>query len=205
MQTAVAETLAAAPAQPVEAAQQIEVTRMVEVTEIVQVEITSTPQPTQEATDTPTPQPTTTTTGTPTPVPAFGSNTNNAEPTLPIEPTGPLGLSLNQLINRYSAMTDLQKQDFAQTLPGKTIYWEAQVYNINTDGTIILDNPYGSGRVILKGVPIETAIKIDKDMLVDFRGMIESFGGTFGREIVVSQAEIVRYFFEPTATPTETR
>ena len=200
VQTAIAETMVAAPTLPAEPLSEVEVTRVVEVTKIVQLEITSTPKPTQEVTETP--EPTATSTVTPTVEKTSAFSSIEAEPTVPIEPTGPLGLSLNQLINRYSAMTDLQKQDYATTIPGKTVYWQAKVYNITTDGNIIMDNPYGSGRIILNGVPNETAILIDKDMLVDFRGMIESFGGTFGREIVVTNAEVVRYFLEPTATPT---
>lgn len=200
VQTSVAETLSAVPTQPAEALSEVEVTRVVEVTKIVQLEITSTPRPTQEATETP--EPTSTSTVTPTVEATSAFSSSAAEPTVPIEPTGPLGLSLNQLINRYAAMTDLQKVDYAATVPGKTVYWTAKVYNITTEGLIIMDNPYGAGRITLKGVPVETAILIDKDMLVDFRGMIESFGGTFGREIVVTNAEIVRYYLEPTATPT---
>ena len=196
VQTAVAETVSAAPTQPAAEVQEMEVTRVVEVTKLVQREITSTPMPTEEATETPVPTATSTVT------PTARQAGTNAEPTVPVEPTGPLGLSLNQLINRYAAMTDLQKEDFAATVPGKTVYWSARVYNITTDGEIIMDNPFGAGRVILKGVPAETAIQIDKEMLVDFRGMIESFGGTFGREIVVVNPEIVRFYVEPTATPT---
>jgi hypothetical protein len=201
VQTAVAETLTAAPVLPAGEIQELEVTRLVEVTRIVQVQITNTPEPTQEVTATPTSEPTATTTLTPTPGSAFTTGMTEAEPTSTIVPSGPLGLSLNQLINRYAAMTDLQKQDFAVTLPGKTVYWTAQVYNITTDGTLIMDNPYGAGRVMLIGVPLETAIRIDKDMLVDFRGMIVSFAGTFGREIVVANPEVVRYYVEATATP----
>ena len=202
LEIAVAETVAAIPPQPAEEIQEVEVTRVMEVTTVVQVEITSTPKPTEEVTETPTPEPTSTATETPTAERGAALTGSDAEPATPIEPSGPLGLSLNALINRYAAMTDLQKEDFATTLPGKTIYWTAQVYNVTTDGTVIMDNHYGAGRVILKGVPLETAINIDKDMLVDFRGMIESFGGTFGREIVVIDPEIVRYYVEPTITPT---
>lgn len=200
VQTAVAETVAALPTQPQEATQVLQVTQIVEVTKIVIVGVTATPAPptpTARATDTPAVSPT----------PAEfipAQPTATATPT-PIVESGPLGLTLNQLIRRYTDMTDLQKQEFVKTLPGKTVYWIGEVYNVATDGTIILDNPYGGGRVTLKGVPIETAIQIDKGMLVEFRGMIESFGGTFGREIVVANGEVVRYYFPPTPTPTSSR
>jgi hypothetical protein len=205
VETAVAETLAAAPEQPSGEVLEVEVTRVMEVTKVVQVPVTTTPEPTKDVTETATPESTATTTVTPTATSIFAAGETEAEPTAPIEPSGPLGLGLNQLINRYTGMTDLQKKEFAAALPGKTVYWTGQVYNIMTDGTIILDNPYGAGRVTLLGIAPEDAIDIDKDMLVDFRGMIVSFGGTFGRDIVITNAELVRYYFEPTATPTPGR
>jgi hypothetical protein len=194
LQQAVDETLAAMPTQPQEEIQVIEVTKVLEVTKIAVVGVTATPIPTSAASDTPTP----------TETPEAARPAASSTPT-PVTETGPLGLSLNQLIRRYSDMTDLQKQEFVKTLPGKTVYWIAEVYNITTDGTLILDNPYGGGRVTLKGIPVETALKIDREMLVEFRGMIESFGGSFGRDIVVTNGVIVRYYFEPTPTPTATR
>jgi hypothetical protein len=102
-------------------------------------------------------------------------------------------------------MTDLQRQDFLSTLPGKTVAWSGLVSNISTDGTISLDNPIGSGRVTLKGIPRETAIKIDLGMQVDFTGMIESIQGTYFTDIVITDGKIVRYFASPTATPTPRR
>ncbi len=196
IQTAVAGTLANAPARPAESTQVVEVTQVMEVTKIVEVIITSTPRPAEKATATTTLQPTVTTEVTPT-----VSTKAVTETARPIEASGPLGLSFNQLMQKYAGMTDLQKQDFAATLPGKTVVWTAQVYNITTEGIIILDNPYGSGRVTLKGIPIEIAIKIDKGMLVDFSGMIESFEGSFLNEIVVVDAKVIRYYEPPTATP----
>jgi hypothetical protein len=200
LQTALAETLAAMPTQPIDEVQAVEVTQVKEVTKIVVVGVTSTPAP---ATATPT------ITGTPEASPTAEAITG-ARPAAtstpsPVTPSGSLTLGLNQLIRRYTDMTDLQKQEFVKTLPGKTIFWMAEVYNVATDGTLILDNPYGGGRVTLKGVPVETAILIDRGMYVEFRGMIESFGGSFGREIVVTNADIVRFYYPPTPTPTSTR
>jgi hypothetical protein len=197
LQTAVAGTLAVLPTQIAESEKVIEITEIVEVTKVVEVRVTSTPQPTSEATATDTLEPTPEVTNTPT---LFVTST----PT-PIQPGDPLGLSFNQLIRRYADMTDLQKQEFVKTLPGKTVYWEAKVYNVLADGTILMDNPYGSGRVTLMGVPLETAIQIDKGMTVDFRGMIESVGGTLGRDIVVTNGDVVRFYVPPTATPTNSR
>jgi hypothetical protein len=200
LQTAVAETLAAMPPSPAEQIQVVEITELVRVTQLTVIDVTATPRPTEAATATLTP------TETPefTPTPGALLVESTATPT-PVTESGALGLTLNQLIRRYGDMTDLQKQEYAKTLPGKTVFWIAEVYNVTTDGTMILDNPYGGGRVTLKGVPIETALAIDKGMLIEFRGMIESFGGSFGRDIVVVNPVVVRYYFEPTATPTERR
>jgi hypothetical protein len=203
LQSAVEETMAAMPTQPQEELQVIEVTQVLEVTKFAVIEITTTPAPTKENTATPTP--TDTLEASPTPEPVLESMILITETPTPVTESGPLNLGFNQLIRRYTNMTDLQKQEFVKTLPGKTIYWNAEVYNITTDGTLVLDNPYGVGRVTLKGTPIETALEIDRGMLVDFRGMIQSFGGSFGREIVIINADIVRYYYPPTPTPTSTR
>ncbi len=201
IQTAVAGTLANAPARSSGAAQVVEVTQVKEVTKIVEVIVTSTPRPAEKATQTATSQPATATQATPT-VEALPASTRAVTDTpQPVVATGPLGLSFNQLMKKYADMTDLQKQDFAATLPGKTVSWTAQVSNITTEGVIILDNPYGSGRVTLQGIPLETAIKIDKGMLVDFTGMIESFEGTFLNQIVIVDAQVKSYYLPPTATP----
>jgi len=203
LQSAVEETLAAMPTQPQEEIQIIEVTQVLEVTKFAVIQITTTPAPTEDNTATPTPTNTPDASATPESITA--PIILSTETPTPVTESGPLDLSFNQLIRRYTDMTDLQKQEFVKTLPGKTIYWNAEVYNISTDGTLILDNPFGVGRVTLKGTPIETALEIDRGMLVDFRGMIESFGGSFGREIVVTNADIVRYYYPPTPTPTSTR
>jgi hypothetical protein len=200
VETAVAGTLAAAPAQPAGGEQVVEVTQIVEVTEIVEIRVTSTPEPTRLATETP--EPTATTEATPTEESISGVvEVVTATPT-PVTESGSLGLGFNQLINRYDGMTDLQKQEFIATLPGKTVYWIGQVNNIAADGTLNLDNPYGIGRMTLKGVDAETAVKINKNYLVEFNGMIEAFSGSLVPNITVTNVEIVRYYQPPTPTPT---
>jgi hypothetical protein len=81
------------------------------------------------------------------------------------------------------------------------VSWAAVVYNITTDGVLILDNPYAAGRVTLKGIPIENSLKINKGMLVDFTGTIESFDGSFLNEFVIIDGKILRAYEPPTATP----
>jgi hypothetical protein len=202
VQTAVAGTLAFAPVQPVETGQVVEVTRVMEVTKIVEVVVTSASRPTGVTTATATAQPEATEEATPTGEAGAASTQEATETARPIQASGPLGLTFNQLMKKFAGMTDLQKQDYVATLPGKTVSWTAQVNNITTAGIIILDNPYGTGRVTLKGIPIETAIQIDPGMLVDFSGMIESFEGTFFIEIVVVDAKVIRFYPPPTGTVT---
>lgn len=203
VQTAVAGTLGAPPAEPVVVTQLVEVTRVMEVTKIVEVIVAATANPTEKTT--PTVQPAATLEATPTAEASLAPTSAIPPTATPLEASGPLGLSFNQLLKKYADMTDLQKQAFVASLPGKTVSWTAQVYNITTDGIIILDNPYEAGRVTLKGVPIETALKIDTGMLVDFSGIIESFSGAFFPDIVIVDTQILRYYLPPSATPTSTR
>ena len=205
LKTAVAGTLSAAPIQPAENQQVTEITQVLEVTKIVEVRVSSTARPTDKNTPTSTPQPAGVDEATPTSEAAVGSTQSPTLTPVPIEPSGPLGLSLTSLVRKVDNMTDLQKQEYVASLPGKTVVWTAQVYNITPDGTINTYNPYGTGRVTMKGIPVETAIKIDKGMLVEFSGMIESYGGTLVPDIVVVNIKIIRYYQPPTPTPTPTR
>jgi hypothetical protein len=205
VQTAVSATLARMPVPQAEATRLVEVTQVMEVTKLVEVKITSTSKPAEKASATPS---ATATAETPTEANAGatgGEAATATETPQPVVPSGPLGLSFNQLMHQYADMTDLQKQQFAATLPGKMVDWTGQVYNITTEGVLVLDNPFGPGRVTVVGVPVEQAMKIDKGMLVDFTGMIASFEGSFLTEIGVVDAKITRTYELPTATPKQGR
>lgn len=204
VQTAVAGTLEAAPIQPIENQQVVEITQVKEVTKIIEVQITSAAKPTDKNTATATPQPAGSE-ATPTVEQAASIVNAPTDTPTPVEPGGSLGYSLTSLVKRYDSMTDLQKRDYVATLPGKTVFWTGQVYNITSDGIITLLNPFGTGKVTMKGIPVETAKKIDKGMLVEFTGMIESFGGTLVPDIVVVNIKLIRYYQPPTPTPTPTR
>jgi len=204
IETAVAGTLSVAPALEGEVVpQQVEVTRLVEITRVVKVEITSTLKPETKASATPTP--TITPSGALTTTLETATSTPEASPTGVTQSGGRLGLSLNQFINKYNGMTDLQKQDYIPGLPGKTVSWTAQVYNVTTEGLVILENPNSVGTITLKGVPHEIAIKLDRTMLVDFTGTIESFDGTALIQIILVDVKVIRYYVPPTSTPTNDR
>ncbi len=208
LQTAVAGTLAAAPANPVDVTKVVEVTRVVDVTRIVEVKITSTPQPTGTPTPTPTLEASLSVTDTAvlTGTAAVTETLTTAlEPTLTptfAETGKALGFTLNQLINKFLVMTDLQRENYVASLAGQTVIWSAQLYNITTDGLVQLDNPNSIGTVTLKGVPQDVALKMDKGMLVDFYGVIEKFEGAASPHIVLTDVKIYRYYLPPSATPT---
>jgi len=195
--TAVAGTVAAMPAG--DATQVIEVTQVVDVTRVSVIQYTPTPRPTEPPTDTPEPSDTPTPAPTETPRPPMPG-----EPTavITVEPSGEINLTLNQFLNQYKNMTDLQKKEYVATLPGKQVFWTAEVDNVTTDGLVELSNLFSSDSVVLVGVPYETAVKMDKKMLVDFKGMIQSFTGDFSPDIVVVDVTIVRVYNLPTPTPT---
>ena len=101
-------------------------------------------------------------------------------------------------------MTDLQRQQFALALPGKTIAWYASLSNVTSDGSVVMKFPFGlQGSIILTGVPAETAVKINKGDQVEFTGMIESFDIVFNT-MVISNVKIIAFYVEPTPTITPT-
>ena len=194
--TAVAGTVAAMPAG--DATQIIEVTQIVDVTRVSVVQYSPTPRPTEAPTNTPEPSNTPTPAPTETPRPAMPGDPTAV---ITVEPSGEINLTLSQFLTQYKNMTDLQKQEYVATLPGKQIFWTAEVDNVTQDGLVELSNLYSSDSVILVGVPYETAVKLDKNMLVDFKGMIQSFSGDFSPDIVVVDVNIVRFYNLPTPTP----
>lgn len=199
VETAVAATVAAMPAG--DNTNVIQVTQVKEVTRISVIQYSPTPRPTNPPTPTLAPTETLTPapTGTPRP-PAPGDPTA----AITIEPSGEINLTLNQFLTRYKSMTDLQKQEYVVTLPGKTVKWMGEVENVTVDGTVELRNLYSGGSVILIGIPTETAVKIDRNMVVDFTGMIQSFSGNISPEITIVDVKILRAYHPPTATPTAT-
>ncbi|MFZ6027362.1 MAG: hypothetical protein ACOYYS_06575 [Chloroflexota bacterium] len=198
IETVVAETVAAITPAQGEVTKIVEVTKVKEITKIVPIEVTTTPKPTERASATPTPS--ASPTGTPTPTRALLPN----EPTIAstVEPSGVIHETLNQFIALYKAMTDLQKAEYVASLPGKSVSWTAQVDNVTGDGTVILKAPFAGGTVILLNIPAETAIELDRKMLVDFSGMIISFSGNISPEVTLDEVTIRRYYHLPTATPT---
>jgi hypothetical protein len=197
VETAVAGTVAAMPAG--DATKIVEVTKVKEVTRISVIQLTATPRPTSAPTMTLTPSQIPTTTPTPTPRPGLPGEPTAA---VTIQPSGDLNLTFNQFLTQYKAMTDLQKQDYVTTLPGKMVSWSATVENVTTDGVVELKNLFSGGSVIMSGLPGETALGLDRKMIVDFTGMIQSMSGKISPEIIVVDVKILRAYHVPTATPT---
>ena len=203
VQTIVAKTMAAQPEQPAkEITQLVEVTRVVEITAPAaqgEVTPTSTETPTTAPTETPTVQATT-----PAAAQAGGKATATLTATA-IQPGGALNWSLQYFVQRYNSMTDLQRKNLVATLPGKTVSWYAILDNVTADGQVILKFPFAMyGSIILKGVPPETSVKIERGYQVEFNGMIESFDSEFSNKMVLTNVNIVAFYVEPTATPTGT-
>ncbi len=202
IQTAVAGTLAAASLRPgQEVTKLVEVTRVVEVTAPVSIEVstpTATSSPSTADTATETLAATTAQTET---QPAAAQGT--AAPTA-VQPGAALYWSLQYFVARYTYMTDLQKIEFAGSLPGRTVSWYALLSNVTNDGAVIMKFPYSlQGSIILYGVPLATADRINRGDQVEFTGMIESFDIVFNI-LVLSNVKIIAFYPEPTATITPT-
>jgi hypothetical protein len=198
IQTAVAGTLAAAPAQPGK-----EVTQLVEVTRVVEVKITvaANAELTKPPTATVSPSATQTATQNGTQPTAVQ---DTATPVVNIQPGAALGWSLQFFVSRYSSMTNLQMKDFATSLPGKRVSWYALLENITYDGLVIMKFPYGmKGFILLHDVPVETAVRINRGDQVEFSGMIESFD-IDTNYLVLKNVKIIDFYIEPTPTITPT-
>jgi hypothetical protein len=101
-------------------------------------------------------------------------------------------------------MTNLQRKEFAASLPGKTVSWYAILENTTYEGLIIMRYPFGmEGFVILEDVPAETAVLINRGYQVEFSGMIESFN-IETNYLTLKNVKIIAFYVEPTATITPT-
>jgi hypothetical protein len=201
IQTAIAGTQAAAPVQIVQ------VTQVVQVTRLVSVRISETPTKPGEATATreATPLPSITPSQTETPLSSPQSTlTPTPVQTATIKPGTPLGLSLSYFIHSYMAMTDLQKKEYLPTLPGRTVSWTGSVSNVTADGLVLLKFPEPLvGTITLLDVPKATALKVNRNYLVDFTGVIQEFREDLNLRLVISNTKISAIYLPPTLTPTE--
>ena len=202
IQTAIAGTQAAAPAQVIAVTQVVQVSRVIEVTSIIPSKTTdrlalpvATPTPSQTPTLTVTP---TLSSDQTTPTPASAVIT--------IQPGQPLGLSLSFFLSWYTGMTDIQKQEYVPTLPGKTVYWTAVVDNVTTDGRVILklSEPL-LGAITLMDVPHDLAVKISRGYWLDFTGTIAELTDELNLQIVIVNVKVRAFYPAPTLTPTQGR
>lgn len=85
-----------------------------------------------------------------------------------------LGMSLTEFVNHYEDLTELQREPFIESLPGKTIDWTGKVYDVDEDG-IHIDMPGSiwNGFTVLSDVPPEIALTVEKDSRIHFIGTID--------------------------------
>jgi hypothetical protein len=113
-----------------------------------------------------------------TPIPAA---TNTSTPIPPPTKDTRLGMTLAELIAHYNGLTDLQKADYIVTLPGRTVEWSGMVYEVHSDGEIVVEMPgMFIGMIYLKGVPLDIAKTINKDAYIKFTGTISQANEIIG-------------------------
>jgi hypothetical protein len=83
-----------------------------------------------------------------------------------------LGLSLPELYNYYTSLTHLQRSDLMTNLDGKTVDWTGVVYDVGSDGIIVIAPPTGNCAVTLSGIPLEVVKTINKGTSIRFTGAI---------------------------------
>jgi len=114
--------------------------------------------------------------------------TNTPEPTKDMR----LNLSLTEFVNYWDSLTDLQKDDFLMTLPGKTVDWEAKVFEVKSDGEIKLEIP-GTflSLVTCEGVSIDYAKTINKDSYIRFTGRIRDVSNLIALYIYIDACTVI--------------
>lgn len=85
-----------------------------------------------------------------------------------------LGLSLSEFANTYDDLTDLQRDSFLESLPGKTVDWTGKVFDVTADGIYIeMPGSVWNGQTLLTDVPDDIALTIKKGSRIHFTGTIE--------------------------------
>ncbi len=103
-----------------------------------------------------------------------------------------LNLSLSEFTSYYDNLTDLQQEAFLTSLPGKTVDWSGNVFDVSEDGSILVDIP-GTlvSLVSLEGVSIDIAQTINKDSYIRFTGVIKEAVDFLGMHIYIINVQII--------------
>lgn len=75
-----------------------------------------------------------------------GETKNPAEVSVPMVVSSPtprpmLGMDLGQFVAKYDSLTDLQKEDFVGEPTGKWVEWSGEVFDVESNGTIMVNVP----------------------------------------------------------------
>lgn len=82
-----------------------------------------------------------------------------------------LGMSLNEFVDHYESLTELQRDDFIESLPGKTIDWTGNVVDVTEDAIYIsMPGSIWNGQTVLQDVPPDIALTVTKDSRIHFTG-----------------------------------
>ncbi len=104
-----------------------------------------------------------------------------------------LRMSLTEFVAKYDNLTDLQKEDFVASVPGKTVDWTGRVLEVNDDGEIIIDIPNTIfSSVSVTGLSMEDAKIIQKDSSIRFKGVIVDMIDLLGLHIYIIDAQLVK-------------
>jgi hypothetical protein len=148
----------------------------------------NTPQPTNILPPSNTPQPSNT------PIPsntAIPSSTNTRTPIPSPTKDMSLHLSLEEFVNHYDSLTDLQKKAYITSVIGKIVRWDGQVLDVNSNGDVTINIPGTLLSVVyLQGVPLDIAQSINKDSHISFTGTIEQVIDFLGLHIYLSNVTI---------------
>lgn len=110
----------------------------------------------------------------PSQTPILPTPTSTASPTL-----------YDELMANKDNMTDLQFEEYVNSLIGARIHLEGKVRDVHDDGEILLDAPNSDffDSIYLQGVPEDIAITYDKDEIIIFDATIRKFNYSFGTSL----------------------
>ena len=115
------------------------------------------------------------------------------EPSATVIPTATLSpLTMSEIESSYSNLTDIQWDDYEQSLKGIRIHWTGTVNEVRPDGTIYLDVGQGSFRsVYLDGVPLDVGKTIDKGQVIEFEATIKNVSTFLGLSVYLNKPTLV--------------
>ena len=92
-----------------------------------------------------------------------------------------LDKSYRDIRNEYDKLTDLQKEDYLNSLKKTRVQWSCQIDDVRKNGTIYLNcNSKFLDTAYLEGLSTDILKQLNKDQIITFDATINSINTVFG-------------------------